>query len=102
MWPLPDDKLVVTVNSRVSFYGPNLNEMKTDVKFLVINGLVYTLLATKDENGLNGPYKLFTEKNFGDKIDDLLVKYRYAYYGDDGKTIKWEKYFGVEEPLATV
>lgn len=97
--PLPDDKLVVTVNSRVSFYGPNLNEIKTDVKFLVVNGLVYTLVATTDDKGLRGPYKLFTEKNFGSEIQGLMIKYRYGYQSE--KIIKWEKYFGVEEPLAT-
>lgn len=99
--PLKDEQLEILTDSRVDIDCPRLSETKAHVKYLVVNGLVYVLLATITEEGLTGPYKLFTQENFKDLLPQLTVRYRWAPYNSDPKTPEyWTRFFASESNTA--
>ena len=99
--PLQDEQLEILTEDKIDIGGPGLSETKTRTKFLVVNGLVYTLVAVNTEEGLTGPFKLFTKENFGDKIDDLTVRYRWSRLSSKLDAPGWwAKYFARESITA--
>ncbi len=97
--PLSDDLTSVLIKGNIAFNSPGLDEHKSQVKWLVINGRVYTIVAVCDELGQCGPYKLFTKENFDEKLlDRISIRYRYRrYLAEDRLAPKWERYFGEKE-----
>lgn len=100
--PLKEEQLEILSDDRVDIFGPGLSETKTCEKFLVINGRVYTLIAIKNGDGSVGPYKLFTEQNFGEELEQLRTRYRYGYdrYNKEGTNEYWAMHFAKESNTA--
>jgi hypothetical protein len=97
--PLKDEFTVITTDSNPNLPSPRLDELMTRIKWLAINGRVYTMVAVKDDYSV-GDYQLFTEDNFGAIIDDIEPKYRWKW--TSRQSVNWEKYFGVENEVVTV
>lgn len=97
--PLTDEQTVVQVETsrrlpvRYEFYTPiRLDVLGCYRKYLAINGRYYMLIATRNEKGLVGPYQLWTEENFGHRLNEVFKPSRY-----DSKVYKeWALGFGVE------
>lgn len=99
--PLKDEQLEILSDDRVDFDCPGLSETKSRVKYLVINGLVYVLLATIEDGVVTGPYKLYTEENFKDKLDILSVRYRWSPFNiKPGTPEYWARFFARENNAA--
>jgi hypothetical protein len=102
--PLKDEQLEILSDDRFDIVGPGLSEFKTREKYLVVNGLVYVLISTITKEGLIGPYKLFTEQNFGEELGQLRTRYRYGYdrYNKEGTPEYWARFFAKESDTALV
>lgn len=99
--PLQDDQLEILTGDRVDIDDPGLSETKTRTKFLVINGLVYVLIATIEDGVVTSPYKLYTEENFRDKLDTLRVRYRWPPNNNKPDTPEyWARFFARENNTA--
>jgi len=95
--PLKDDQTSPSTVSRSAFAYPTLNEAKTDVKFLVINGRYFVLVSVRDDLGILGPYRLYTEENFKNILPKIQISY-YRY--SDTRATNWSRYFNIESEFA--
>lgn len=94
--PLKDEHTIVSIaNGKMDIKEPALKELLTDVKYLVVNGCVYSLVAIRDANGMCGDYKFYTKDNFDDLMGHLGRYYRW-----NSANARWGDYFAKESNTA--
>lgn len=89
------DEVTVALHKNHGLSDPYLDTTRTKIKYLAINGKYYVLLSVADDSGVYSKYELFTEKNFGHRLDGIITRYR-GWTGAKAKNMRWEHYFDCE------
>lgn len=99
--PLSDEYLSILIDGNADIPSTGLSELKIREKYLVVNGRVYTLISTVTNEGLIGPYKLFTSENFADILPSLRPRYRWQNIEHRPEYPSyWARYFAIESKTA--